>query len=218
MNLAKNIFCLSLAFIPYLSGSLAFIPYLSGVAEASDTSVSPVLDNTQSDLPAALASPPISSVPDKAQLDMASNGYAVAVWQNNIGHNSVIQANVFVDSWTGPKTLSISHHAIDPRLAVAAHRNDIIAVAVWIQKEKGIRSLHAAMLLSSTKGWTNAAQISIEHEDVISPYYDVRLNDAGNVIVVWSSVDRSGNHYIRASTSHIDYKNVWSLPTHISGP
>lgn len=204
MNLVKSFFFLFIAFTTYLSGSseTSDYPYLS---ETSDYSIDYVSDEVQI---------------DTIQLKMASNGHAVAVWQYEIGHkkNSVIQANVFNGNWMGLKTLSAHHEAIDPKLAVTAHQNDIIAVAVWIQKEKEVRSLFAAMLISSTKEWTNAAQISTKDENVIGSHFHVKLSETGNAIVIWSSVDKSGNHYVRASTSHVDYKNAWSFPTYVSGP
>lgn len=174
--------------------SLAFFSHLSGLSEASEIAMS-----------------------DKVQVDMNRNGDAVAVWEQKTGHHSIIQANVWMNNWTGSKILSTNSHAMAPKVAVTANHHDIMAVAIWVQIEKGIRSLYASMLLSSIQGWTYAAQISTEHEDVIEPYH-IRVNDAGKVIVVWSSIDRSGNHYIRASTSHIDYKNAWSFPTYVSGP
>lgn len=152
-------------------------------------------------------------------IKMDANGNAIAVWDTVQNSSLLIQANTFVGStWGTPQTIVSDATAFGQKLAMRADGTDVQAVVVWTAISNGVNCLFGSMLPSSTDDWTAIAQISGASEDVQNPQYDVVINDNGDVIVTWASLDGSYNEYIRASTSTVGFANSWSTPETISGP
>lgn len=161
----------------------------------------------------------------RSSMDMATNGTVVAAWMtyNNL-NESIIQTNINVGNTWGktPQTISSpSSHDMDfPKVSAAFNgSSDIYAVAIWAQSnENNIMALYASMLPSSTSDWSTAIQISEDPESIVgSSQYFVRINEAGNIIATWSSIDALNVEHIRSATAQIGSINNWSSPLNISG-
>lgn len=146
------------------------------------------------------------------QVGIETNGNIVAVWIDFTMSGMVVQSNVKVGtSWGTPETISSPNDNVDYlQLAVVPNGTDVSAVAIWTEYNEGVNSLYAAMLQSSTLGWTTVALVSDAEEDIILPLLSV--SGVGDVVAVWST--QAGDH-IRSSRATIP-TNTWSTPEIIS--
>lgn len=152
-------------------------------------------------------------------IGMDSNGNAVSVWQTYTFDGTIIQANTleFSMGWGTPVTISLSESAAEPKIAVIANGTYTSAVAIWLETNGGVTSLYGAMMPYIETGWTTAAQISTNGEDVQNEY-TISVNENFDVIATWAAYDSMFNEYIRSSTSTINGYNSWASPSSISGP
>lgn len=155
-------------------------------------------------------------------VDQDINGNAAAVWLTYVGSDLAIQGNAKVgSSWGTPQTISTNSNNMDfPKIAVAANGSDIYAVAIWAEQNgNNYMALMGSMLPDVSSGWTSPVQISVDPESVLGVnQYFVRINESGNILAVWASVDNSNNGYIRSATAQISFANAWNTPTYVSGP
>lgn len=159
---------------------------------------------------------------DGPRFDMASNGKAAAAWISYVSGGVVVQASYKVGtSWSDPEPISdVNSVSIDyPIIRVISNgTSDVSAVVVWTAYNGTVTALYGAILPSSSNGWTNPRQISSNDENVVNPQFDLRVNENGDAIAVWSSYDSLNNQYVRSSTSQVDATNVWTTPEYVSGP
>jgi hypothetical protein len=151
-----------------------------------------------------------------------NNGNGVAVWEDPVSGGTQVQAATYSfsnDSWSSPATLSSSGVASSqPQIAMAVggfYIGDAVAIWSGFNSTHGVDSIYAAMKPNG-QSWTSPGQVSSNTENVSE--YEIRINNAGNIVALWTSSDANGNQYVRSASAQSSSSNSWNSPITVSGP
>jgi len=143
------------------------------------------------------------------QVSINTLGYAVAVWEEFDGTNSIVRSSTlpFGGTWSPPVTISAPTFDSSqiPQVAVDPMGN---AVAVW-QRHNGSFNITQAATLPFEGTWSTPVDISLTTIDTFSP--QVGVDNFGNAIAVWTNVT---NQIIQGAT--LPFGGAWTAPVNIS--
>lgn len=147
-------------------------------------------------------------------LDASGNG--VAVWEENTGSGRHILVSLFSildNSWSPGVT--ISDETMDSFAPTIAVNNIGDAVVIWLAKEpkSGRNSLQSRMLPIDGK-WFPIETITDSNEFVTDDYR-ARINDQGNLLLVWTSFNFTTQKDQLRSSCGI-FNGYWSDPVNLN--
>ncbi len=133
------------------------------------------------------------------KLAMNPQGDAVAVWQHNIGGETVIQAALLPaasGAWQEPVNLSAKEgSAFEAQIAINP-RGD--AVAVWQRNNGSNAIVQAAVRPAASGAWGEPANLSALGENALE--VDTAVDEEGNAVAAWQRSD--GTHTIAQSAGY----------------
>lgn len=136
-------------------------------------------------------------LPQDAEIAMAADGDAVAVWLRHDGDHDRVQAASSVGGdWSAPVTVSdAGTDAHSPSVAINAAGD---AVVTWSSLDAANRMrLAASRRLANGVGWDGRALISPIDEDVTTRA-DIALDASGRLLAAYGSAD-GGDNQVRVS-------------------
>ncbi len=169
---------------------------------------------------AALFSPLSSLSADSIewpQIRLDNTGNTLAVWDvaTNAGSHYIdFSYKPNGGSWSEPNT--ISTNGIDSYYPTVVMNPSGDAVAAWLITDPvwSITSICVSQYTQSTGTWSSPAVLSSSNE-LVDQNYDLRIDDAGNIVLIWKSyLISSGTNAILSSSSSIG--NSWTTPTTIT--
>ncbi len=148
------------------------------------------------------------------QIAITPSGYAVAIWEEFDGTNSIVRAATrasFSSPWSAPVTLSLptTSPAQIPQIAVDPAGN---AVAIWVSFNGTINQIQGATLAFGGS-WSTPVTISSPGVDAFFP--NVSVDAAGNAVAVWTW--QAFPNFITQSAS-LPFNGSWTAPVNLSNP
>ena len=144
----------------------------------------------------AQAISPWSSFVDRPVLAMLSNGTALALWNQSDGDNNSVYYNIYRPGigWNvAEKTLgnNLSPWG-DARQIRARFYPNGNAAAIWSQNDGARWNLYISFYTLSSDSWTTPFEIDSDNNyNAPNDDYDLGIDSAGRVIVVWAQDDGS---------------------------
>jgi hypothetical protein len=159
---------------------------------------------------------------DSVATEMNATGNAVSVWQDDFytGPYQIVASLYILGSWSSPPTVISATPTVNaqhPKVVINAAGNIIV---VW----NALNTVSSAFSLygitwDSVNGWGTATQLSNNNEHVYDNY-QVKLNDAGDVTIVWNAFSFvtfvSNVRAINGSFAAIIFPGTWPSPTTVS--
>lgn len=161
----------------------------------------------------------VADMPSFLNVKMDAAGNKVAIWEAVVqGENRIIfsaSLSVYDNSWSKPVAISSpGSQSMRPYLAVNESGH---AVVLWQMRnpESQTTSLYAAMLPAGGN-WTEPHLLSAPNE-CVSHTYNVEINAAGDIVVLWDSYVGDTNEYVINSASGSFSTGTWCKPLQLTG-
>ena len=150
-----------------------------------------------------------------AQLAVSKNGNAMAVWAQDfstgVERATANRYDITTGSWGTAEIIDTNptDHSYNPEVAIDAEGN---ATVVWYDaNDAGNNYYIRAKSYSVEIGWGGV--VNVEDTTVNSVEYPrIVMDESGNAISVWSSLDAVGNYY-SVYSSRLVVGSGWSTPT-----
>jgi LPXTG-motif cell wall-anchored protein len=147
-----------------------------------------------------------------AEVEIDSNGLAIAVWQRYDGSDYIIQSSKSLNgaAWSTPVNLSLTGG--DASSAKVAIDSNGLATAVWYRYNGSNWIIQSSTSLNGA-AWSTPVNLSLPGEDATTP--QVAIDSNGLATAVWEWYDGSDD-IIQSSTSLNGA--AWSTPVDVSLP
>lgn len=135
-----------------------------------------------------------------------SSGNSVSIWETEDSGVHSIQAAtlLFGKTWSNPTTISNAGiYSFLPKLEVSSSG---VAVAAWVVKDAGIRSLYAS-ILPFGGSWSVPVMLSSTDEYVFD--FTVKISHAGDAVATWNAASVSTNDLNVISSASAPFGGSW---------
>ena len=135
-----------------------------------------------------------------------ASGLATAVWDNDDGSTSIVQASSSLNggAWSSPTTVSTTGSNNLPQISV---NGSGLATAVWQHFESNDHTVQASYSVSGEK-WSTPFTVSTTGSNDLP---QVTVDGSGLATAVWVSRDANNNNTVQVSSSANG--GTWSNPT-----